>query len=47
MAVHGYGKILDVDLSTGRFSQKDIDREFARQYLAGMGFSSRILYNMD
>ncbi len=47
MAVHGYGKILDVDLSTGRFSQKDIDPQFARQYLGGMGFSSRILYHMD
>jgi aldehyde:ferredoxin oxidoreductase len=47
MAVHGYGKILDVDLSAGRFSQKDIDPQFARHYLGGMGFSSRILYNMD
>jgi aldehyde:ferredoxin oxidoreductase len=45
MAVHGYGKILDIDLSTGRFSQKEIDPQFARQYLGGMGFSSRILYD--
>jgi aldehyde:ferredoxin oxidoreductase len=45
MPVYGYGKILDVDLSAGRFSQKDIELEFARHYLGGMGFSSRILYD--
>ncbi len=41
----GYGKMLDVDLLTGRIVKKRIDPEFVRSYIGGMGFSARILYD--
>ncbi|MBI4332290.1 MAG: hypothetical protein HY673_13520 [Chloroflexi bacterium] len=44
MAVHGYGKILEVDLSTREIRQREIAAEFARAYIGGMGFGCRILY---
>src|SRR5512135_2988976 len=40
-----YGKILDVDLSIGRIEKRDVDPDFAREYVGGMGFSCRILYD--
>ncbi len=45
MDVTGKKKILDVDLSTGKVVKTDIDPEFTRKYMGGMGFSNRILYN--
>ena len=45
MAKSVYGKILDIDLSTGKLSKREIDPEFARKYIGGMGFSNRILYD--
>ncbi|MFC1901190.1 aldehyde ferredoxin oxidoreductase N-terminal domain-containing protein, partial [Chloroflexota bacterium] len=41
----GYKKILDVDLSTGKVVKTDIDPEFTRKYMGGMGFSNKILYD--
>ncbi|MBN1105763.1 MAG: aldehyde ferredoxin oxidoreductase family protein [Deltaproteobacteria bacterium] len=41
----GYGKILDIDLSTGKIVKRDLDPEFARSYVGGMGFGCRILYD--
>ena len=33
MAPFGYGKILDVDLLTGKIVEKDIEPQFAREYM--------------
>lgn len=45
MALFGYGKILDVNLSTGEILKKDMDPQFAQEYIGGMGFSCKILYD--
>ena len=45
MTLYGYGKILEVDLSKGDIASRDIDPQFARKYIGGMGFSLRILYD--
>ncbi len=45
MVTYGYGKILDVDLSTGKIIKKDIDPKFAQKFVGGMGFSCKILYD--
>ncbi len=45
MTLYGYGKILDVDLSSGEIKKHDIDPEFAQDYIGGMGFSLKILYD--
>ncbi|MFC1920446.1 aldehyde ferredoxin oxidoreductase family protein [Chloroflexota bacterium] len=45
MTMYGYGKILDVDLSTGEIKQTEIEPEFARKYIGGVGFGSKILYD--
>lgn len=45
MTLHGYGKILQVDLSSGRVAREEIDPEFARRYVGGMGFGARMLYD--
>ncbi|MFC1934859.1 aldehyde ferredoxin oxidoreductase family protein [Chloroflexota bacterium] len=45
MTLYGYGKLLDVDLSTGKIEKKDIDPQFARKFIGGMGFSLKILYD--
>ena len=45
MVLYGYGKILDVDLSNGKIEKRDIDPEFARKFIGGMGFSCKILYD--
>ncbi|MFC1970429.1 aldehyde ferredoxin oxidoreductase family protein [Chloroflexota bacterium] len=43
--MYGYGKILDVDLSMGKLVKRDIDSKFAREFIGGMGFSCKILYD--
>jgi len=43
--VFGYGKILDVDLSSGHLTKRDIAPKFAEEYVGGMGFSCKILYD--
>jgi aldehyde:ferredoxin oxidoreductase len=43
--VHGYGKWLDVDLASKNIIKKDIDPEFARKYIGGVGFGCKILYD--
>ena len=45
MAFYGYGKILDIDLATGMVITTDVDSRFARDFVGGMGFSSKILYD--
>ncbi|MFC1869738.1 aldehyde ferredoxin oxidoreductase family protein [Chloroflexota bacterium] len=45
MTLYGYGKILDVDLSTAKMVKRDISPQFAREYVGGMGFSAKILYD--
>lgn len=45
MVHYGYGKILDLDLSNGKIEQRDIEAEFARKFIGGMGFSCKILYD--
>jgi aldehyde:ferredoxin oxidoreductase len=39
------GKILRVDLSTGKIEKQDLDLDFAHKYIGGRGFGSRVLYN--
>ena len=45
MVLYGYGKILDIDLSSGKILKKDIDPKFARKFMGSMGFSCKILYD--
>ncbi|MFC1968293.1 aldehyde ferredoxin oxidoreductase family protein [Chloroflexota bacterium] len=45
MKLYGYGKILDIDLSTAEVGKRDIDPGFAREFIGGMGFSCKILYD--
>ena len=39
------GKILDVDLSSGKITKSNIEPEFARKYIGGMGYTNKILYD--
>ncbi|MEM2908210.1 MAG: aldehyde ferredoxin oxidoreductase family protein [Candidatus Hadarchaeales archaeon] len=44
--MYGYGgKLLFVDLSTGKVSKKELDEGFARKYVGGNGFGARLLYD--
>ncbi|MBI4331885.1 MAG: aldehyde ferredoxin oxidoreductase family protein [Chloroflexi bacterium] len=45
MTLCGYGKILDVNLSTGEITRREVEAEFARNYLGGMGFGCKILWD--
>ncbi len=45
MIHNGYGQTLEVDLSTDEIIIRDTDLEFAEQYIGGMGFGSKILYD--
>jgi len=43
----GYiGVLLEVDLSTGRIEKKSLDETFARKYIGGRGFTSRLQYEL-
>ncbi len=42
---NGYGKILDIDLSSRNIVRKDTESKFAQDYIGGMGFSSRLLFD--
>ncbi|MEM2273438.1 MAG: aldehyde ferredoxin oxidoreductase N-terminal domain-containing protein, partial [Candidatus Bathyarchaeia archaeon] len=45
MESFGYaGKILEVDLSKGRFSVREETEEMQKLYLGGVGFAARILW---
>jgi len=39
------GKILRVDLSSGKVEKQELDSAFAHTYIGGRGFASRTLYN--
>ena len=43
--MYGYGKILNVDLSSRKVEKSDIDPDFIRNFVGGLGFSSKILYD--
>lgn len=43
--LYGYGKRLDIDLSTGSIVKSDIDPTFAQEFVGGMGFSCKILFD--
>ncbi|MFC1872054.1 aldehyde ferredoxin oxidoreductase N-terminal domain-containing protein, partial [Chloroflexota bacterium] len=45
MVANGYGMLLDIDLSTGQITRRHIDPDFARQFVGGMGFGCKILYD--
>jgi len=45
MNLFGYGKVLNVNLSTGKIVKNDIDPRFAHDFIGGMGFSCKILYD--
>lgn len=45
MYAHGYGQILDIDLSTGRINKTDVDPQIAQKYIGGGGLSHRILFD--
>jgi len=45
MEIGGYvGKILRVDLSSGKTISEDLDQDFAAQWVGGVGFGARYLY---
>ncbi len=45
MEIGGYvGKILRVDLSTGKIFNEDLREEFAAKWVGGVGFGARYLY---
>ncbi len=47
MAIYGYGgKILGVDLSAGKITQTEINPQFAREFIGGMGFSCQLLFEL-
>lgn len=39
-----YGKILRVDLPSGKTRTEEVDEKFARQYIGGRGYASRLLH---
>jgi aldehyde:ferredoxin oxidoreductase len=39
------GKLLRVDLSTGKAEKQDLDLDFAHKYIGGRGFGSKFLYD--
>jgi aldehyde:ferredoxin oxidoreductase len=39
------GKIMEIDLSHGSIRIKDIEAQLVRQYIGGIGFNARILYD--
>lgn len=44
--MNGYtGKLLFVDLTTGKIETQDLNREYAAQYLGGSGLAARYLYD--
>ena len=45
MVLYAYERILDVDLSAEKRVKREIDRQFAQDFIGGMGFGSRILYD--
>ena len=42
---YGYGNILDVDLSTRKIDTRPVESRFAEEYLGGMGFGCKLLYD--
>jgi aldehyde:ferredoxin oxidoreductase len=45
MARNIFGKVLEVDLSSGKITQTAVDPEFGRLFVGGQGFSNKILYD--
>lgn len=44
--MRGYvGKIVRVDLTLGKITSEPLDEEFAKNYVGGLGFAARILYD--
>ena len=44
--MNGYmGRVLRVNLTTGKFTKEPLDAKFSRKYIGGRGFNSRILYD--
>ncbi len=44
--MYGYaGKILEVNLSLGKASVRELTPDFAKKYIGGIGFDAAILYN--
>jgi aldehyde:ferredoxin oxidoreductase len=44
--LHGYGgKLLYVDLSSGKITKHELEDEFAGKYIGGNGFGARLLYD--
>ncbi|NLJ58321.1 MAG: aldehyde ferredoxin oxidoreductase family protein [Tissierellia bacterium] len=45
--LYGYaGKMLFVDLSSGKIEEKDVTKELAENFIGGYGFGAKILYEM-
>jgi len=43
---YGYaGKILEVNLNAGKVVEKELDLQFARRFIGGLGFNAKILYD--
>lgn len=41
----GNGKILEVDLSSGKFKEKDVSKEIIKKYIGGKGVGARLLFD--
>lgn len=45
--MNGYaGQILYIDLSSGKIEKKELDKNFARNYIGGLGFGTRIYLDL-
>lgn len=42
MVLYGYGKVLDVNLSTRKILKRNIERQFAQEFIGGMGIGCKI-----
>lgn len=45
-AINYFGNVLEVDLSSGAIKSKPMDPVFARKYIGGRGFTSRLQYDL-
>ncbi|MDP2917114.1 MAG: aldehyde ferredoxin oxidoreductase family protein [Dehalococcoidia bacterium] len=43
--ISGYGKILEVDLTTRQLAFQEVDNDLARKYIGGVGLAARLLWD--
>jgi aldehyde:ferredoxin oxidoreductase len=45
MNLYGYGRMMDIDLSSRRIVNRYVEHKFAEEFVGGMGFGCKILYD--